>query len=102
MDQASTDVAVSAYAPSTVQSAYFATPRAPLIRRSQAYTVGYSVGSGFYYISDVIDPNINLWLSDEIGSAVTDIVDTVYEPFNSFTDDSGSFWDWLNWLFNWD
>jgi hypothetical protein len=65
-----------------------------------AATFGYSVGTGIYWIDDQIDPDINIYLGNEIGKAVDvaiSLVQTIVADFTpteeteTATQDD---WDW--------
>jgi hypothetical protein len=66
-----------------------------------AFTVGYQIGTGIFWVDDQIDAGINNWIGDELGAAVGDVVDYVSSPDNYpyYDDGSTAFfgskeWDW--------
>lgn len=66
-----------------------------------AYTFGYAVGTGIFWIDDQVDPAINNWIGDELGAGIDDVVNYVSSPDNypSYDDGSSGFfgmkeWDW--------
>lgn len=65
-----------------------------------SFTVGYQIGSVVYWVDDAIDPDINIWIGDEEGAAVNDVIDYVSNPANYPSYDDGNFgnlddtWKW--------
>jgi len=66
---------------------------------SAAATFGYSVGTGIYWIDDQIDPDINIYLGNEIGAAVDVAISLINTIAGDFTGDGSSAteddWDWV-------
>lgn len=47
-----------------------------------SFTVGYQVGSAIYWIDDKVDPDVNVWIGDELGAAATEIINYIENPSN--------------------
>lgn len=59
-----------------------------------AFTVGYQIGTGIYWIDDQIDPGVNQWIGDELGAGVNDVVRIISSPSNYPVEDNGTVASW--------
>jgi hypothetical protein len=67
-----------------------------------SFTVGYEIGTVIYWIDDQIDPDINVWIGDELGALVTDVVNFVTNPANYPAYDDGTFGTFDGETYKWD
>jgi hypothetical protein len=70
---------------------------------SAAATVGYQIGTVIYWIDDQVDPDINIWIGDELGAITTDIInfalgitDEIANELNGIGDLIGDTYQWNN------
>jgi hypothetical protein len=59
-----------------------------------AFEIGYEIGGAVYFLDDQIDPEINVWIGEEEGAIVSDVVDYVSSPDNFPAYDAGVLYDW--------